>query len=90
MINRLIIYTILSMLIPTGCGKDNPPDGYIILYNDTGRWAYASPIAYGDYNQSLLTYSSKAGAIRGAWKYFERKKEGESYNNWHEYKENKQ
>lgn len=90
MINRLIIYTTLSILTLTGCNKNNPPDGYIILYNDIDEWTYASPIGYGDHDQSLSNYSSKTKAIRAAWKYFEWKKEREAHYNWHEYKENKQ
>lgn len=77
------------MLMLVGCGKDSPPDGYIILYNDAGRWTYASPTKSG-HSQSLRNYSSKKVAIREAWKYSEWIKKRIDSDNWHEYKENKQ
>lgn len=76
------------LMLVMGCGKDNPPDGYIILYNDAGKWTYASPTESG-HNQSLRNYSSKKAAIREAWKYFRWIKKRIDNDNWHEYKEDK-
>ena len=92
---RLIINIIVSIsiaaIITIGLiyyGKNESPDGYIILYNDAGRWTYASPTG-SEHNQSLQDYANRKIAIGRAWQYYKWEKRRNARNNWHKYKGDK-